>query len=99
VGEVGEGRGGAHDTSSMCVEQGDMIEADISDATVVWCANLCMSLEFDRILALKLAQQPNLRAVASLKDWPVYMCRTISLASPIYIHTYMYDFAYIYIDR
>ena len=81
----------------MCVEQGDMLEADISDATVVWCANLCMSLEFDRILALKLAQQPNLRAVASLKDWPVYICRKVSLTSPIHTHTHthMYGFAYV----
>eukprot|EP00802_Teleaulax_amphioxeia_P032951 Tamp_37451.p1 GENE.Tamp_37451~~Tamp_37451.p1 ORF type:complete len:133 (+),score=14.53 Tamp_37451:1-399(+) len=51
-------------------EQGDILEADIREATVVWCANLCMSPEFDRLLALKLAQQPKLRAVASLKDWP-----------------------------
>ena len=55
VGEGAEGRG-SQETSSMwmeqgdmikremCVEQGDVIEADLSDATVVWCANLCMSL-------------------------------------------------------
>jgi len=58
------------DGSSVLLLQGDILAADLEKATVVWCANLCMSEDFDRQLALKLAQQPQLRAVASLKNWP-----------------------------
>ena len=34
---------------------------ELQEATVVWCANLCMSADFDRELALKLAQQPQVK--------------------------------------
>ena len=40
---------------------GDMLAADLSAATVVWCAALLFSEDFMRRLAAKLAACPNLR--------------------------------------
>lgn len=63
------------ETASFCngqlrLIQGDILECDLSDATVVWCANVCFAPEFDRQIAQKLALQPRLRAIALIKDFP-----------------------------
>ena len=48
---------------------GDILDADLSQTTAVWCANVCFAPDFDARIARKLAQQPRLRAIAVIKDF------------------------------
>jgi hypothetical protein len=45
----------------VLLQCGDMLRADLSAATVVWCAALLFSEDFMRSLAAKLAACPRLR--------------------------------------
>ena len=62
------------DTSVFCeggvkLMRRDLLEIDLSEATVVWCCNVCFSPRIDAQLALLLSQQPKLRALAVPKDF------------------------------
>mmetsp|Transcript_22324 Transcript_22324/g.34975 ORF Transcript_22324/g.34975 Transcript_22324/m.34975 type:complete len:339 (+) Transcript_22324:455-1471(+) len=55
----------------VVLAEGNMLDFDIMDATVIWLSSLCFSEDFMRILAAKLSSEaPLLRTVATLSEFP-----------------------------
>mmetsp|Transcript_28481 Transcript_28481/g.41825 ORF Transcript_28481/g.41825 Transcript_28481/m.41825 type:complete len:117 (+) Transcript_28481:40-390(+) len=49
--------------------KGDMFKLDLSEATVVWCCNVCFSPDMDLEVAAYVSAHPSIRSVACLKNF------------------------------
>jgi len=65
---------------------GDLLEADVSDATAVWIAGLCFPPQLMEAIAHKLEHEaPHLRVVATLRAFPPEALRSLHLREERFI--------------